>query len=30
MPVRLEFRRLFSEGESGVIQYGYKAVPVRT
>ena len=27
MPVRLEFRKLTSEGESGVIFYGYKAVP---
>ena len=29
LPVRLEFRRVYSEGESGVIHYGYKAVPVR-
>ena len=29
MPVKLEFRRYFSEGEAGVIQYGHKAVPVR-
>lgn len=29
LPVRLEFRRIFSEGESGVIQYGHKAVPLR-
>ena len=29
MPVKLEFRRIFSEGESGVIHYGHKAVPVR-
>ncbi len=29
LPVRMEFRRLFSEGEAGVIHYGYKAVPVR-
>jgi uncharacterized OB-fold protein len=29
MPVRLEFRRILAEGESGVIQYGHKAVPVR-
>jgi uncharacterized OB-fold protein len=29
MPVRLEFRRILSEGESGIIQYGHKAVPIR-
>ncbi len=29
MPLRLEFRRLFSDGEAGVIHYGHKAVPVR-
>jgi uncharacterized OB-fold protein len=29
MPVRLEFRRISSEGEAGVICYGHKAVPVR-
>lgn len=29
MPLRLEFRRLFSDGEDGVIHYGHKAVPVR-
>jgi uncharacterized protein len=29
MPVRLEFRRIYSEGDSGIIQYGHKAVPVR-
>ena len=29
MPVKLEFRRYFCEGEAGVIQYGHKAVPVR-
>jgi uncharacterized OB-fold protein len=29
MPVRLEFRRHYCEGESGVIHYGHKAVPVR-
>ncbi|MGB2987416.1 MAG: OB-fold domain-containing protein, partial [Phycisphaerae bacterium] len=29
MPVKLEFRRIFSEGEAGIIQYGHKAVPVR-
>jgi uncharacterized OB-fold protein len=28
MPVRLEFRKLSQEGESGIINYGYKAVPV--
>jgi uncharacterized protein len=26
--VKLEFRRLFADGEAGPIQYGYKAVPV--
>jgi uncharacterized OB-fold protein len=26
MPVRLEFRRVFSDGEAGVIFYGHKAV----
>lgn len=30
LPVRLEFRRIYSEGAAGVINYGYKAVPVRT
>ncbi len=29
MPVRLEFRRMFAEGEGGVLHYGFKAVPVR-
>jgi uncharacterized OB-fold protein len=29
MPVKMEFRRLYSEGDAGVIRYGYKAVPVR-
>ena len=29
MPVRLEFRRISSEGEAGAIHYGHKAVPVR-
>jgi len=28
MSVKLEFRKVQSEGESGVISYGYKAVPV--
>ena len=28
MPVKLEFRRIFSEGNAGVIHYGHKAVPV--
>lgn len=28
MPVRLEFRKLSQEGESGIINYGYKAVPI--
>jgi len=27
--VKLEFRRIRSEGEAGIICYGYKAVPVR-
>ncbi|MCX6564781.1 MAG: Zn-ribbon domain-containing OB-fold protein [Candidatus Aminicenantes bacterium] len=27
MPVRLEFRKLYEEGEAGVIYYGYKFVP---
>ncbi|MBT3217768.1 MAG: Zn-ribbon domain-containing OB-fold protein [Proteobacteria bacterium] len=27
-PVRLEFRKIFEEGEAGLIQYGYKAVPI--
>jgi uncharacterized OB-fold protein len=30
LPVKLEFRRQYSEGEAGVIHYGHKAVPVRT
>jgi uncharacterized OB-fold protein len=29
LPVKLEFRRIYSEGESGVINYGHKAVPIR-
>jgi len=29
LPVKLEFRRLFAEGDSGVINYGYKAAPLR-
>jgi uncharacterized OB-fold protein len=29
LPVKLEFRRVLAEGESGVIHYGHKAVPVR-
>jgi uncharacterized OB-fold protein len=29
MPVRMEFRRVVSEGHAGVIHYGHKAVPVR-
>lgn len=29
MPVKLEFRRNFSEGEAGIIHYGHKAVPIR-
>ncbi len=27
MPVKIEFRKIFSEGESGIICYGYKFVP---
>ncbi len=27
MPVRVEFRKILAEGESGVICYGYKCVP---
>ena len=30
MPVKLEFRRLYSDGEAGAIHYGHKAVPLRT
>ena len=29
MPVKLEFRRHFSDGDAGVIHYGHKAVPLR-
>ncbi len=29
MPVRMEFRRLYSDGEAGAIHYGHKAVPLR-
>ncbi len=29
MPVKLEFRRISSEGEAGIIHYGHKAVPIR-
>ena len=29
MPVRLEFRRVRSDGEAGVLLYGHKAVPDR-
>jgi hypothetical protein len=29
MPVRLEFRRISSDGEAGLIFYGHKAVPAR-
>jgi len=28
MPVRLEFRKIYEEGEAGIICYGHKAVPV--
>jgi uncharacterized OB-fold protein len=27
MPVRIEFRKIYEEGEAGVIYYGYKFVP---
>jgi len=27
MPVRLEFRKIYEEGEAGIICYGHKAVP---
>jgi len=30
MPVRLEFRRQYAEGDSGIIHYGHKAVPLRS
>ena len=29
LPVKLEFRRSYSEGDAGIIQYGHKAVPAR-
>ena len=29
LPVKLEFRRQYSEGEAGIIHYGHKAVPLR-
>ena len=29
MPVKLEFRRNYTEGDAGIIHYGHKAVPVR-
>ncbi|MBN2007803.1 Zn-ribbon domain-containing OB-fold protein [candidate division KSB1 bacterium] len=29
MPVRLEFRKISQDGTPGIIQYGYKAVPVK-
>ncbi len=28
MPVKLEFRKLSEEGKSGIINYGYKCVPL--
>lgn len=28
MPVKIEFRRISEEGEAGIINYGYKCVPV--
>lgn len=27
LPVRIEFRKISEEGEAGIINYGYKAVP---
>jgi len=30
LAVKLEFRRLYAEGHSGIIEYGHKAVPART
>jgi len=27
MPVKLEFRKIYQEGEAGIICYGHKAVP---
>ena len=29
MPIKLEFRKIRSDGEAGVLFYGYKAVPDR-
>ena len=29
MPVKMEFRRIYEEGDAGTICYGVKAVPVR-
>lgn len=28
MPVKLEFRKVLEDGEAGIIEYGYKAVPL--
>ena len=28
MPVKIEFRKISEDGEAGIINYGYKAVPV--
>jgi hypothetical protein len=28
MPLRIEFRKIYQEGEAGIICYGYKCVPV--
>lgn len=28
MPVKLEFRKVSDDGEAGIINYGYKAIPV--
>ena len=27
MPIRIEFRKISSDGDAGIISYGYKAVP---
>lgn len=29
MPVKIEFRKVQTEGDSGILMYGYKAVPIR-
>ncbi len=30
LPIKMEFRRQYTEGDAGIIHYGHKAVPVRT